>query len=140
MTETLPNGAERTWTNIAARYSTPARRPDVVAEIDRLEWLPIEDRMDLPMSPGLAIRKMLEELRPKGCTHIAWMAHDGGDRRRPAGFDWPGATPDQEGEYPSLFGIEKWYANGRARIYVIDAGVSLLTVASDFWPKEAQAA
>lgn len=114
----------RDWMSVGARYTTPERRAQVERTISRLEWREFTDGMSLPMCPGLGIEAAIKELRlPK----VSAIAYNGA-------LSFP--APDDESEYPGLYGIEANYKNGRARVYIVDNGCELLPIAADFWAKE----
>lgn len=117
-TKTAPR---RDWTNVGARYTTPERREQVECAIAGLTWQPFVESMSLPMSPGLGIQEAIRELSLPRVSALAW---DGA-------LSFP--APNDESEYPGLYGIEANYANGRARIYLIDNGTEIVPVCADFW-------
>lgn len=116
----------RTWTGVGAEFFADARleegkkpnRQRVERAIDGLKWqdAPEGDHsIELPMAPGLAIRQAIKELRLPKVSRFA-ISID----LAPFGF----------------YGIEANYRNGRARVYIVDQGSVLTTLASDFWPAE----
>lgn len=116
----------RTWTQSGARYSTPERRPQVERAIEGLTWQSFVPGMSLPFMSGESIKATIVELSLPRVSALAW---DGG-------LSFP--APNDESEYPGLYGIETNFANGRARVYVVDAGTEIVPVCSDFWPNESE--
>ena len=118
----------RTWTQTGAPYTTPERRPDVLAAIAALEWtaIPDGDSLTLPFLPGEGIKAVIAELQLPKVSALAWNGV----------VDWPAAQPGGDREHYAVYGIEANYKNGRARVYVLDTGTQLLPVASDFWPEQ----
>lgn len=128
----LREPTQRNWTSIGVESGiTEEHRPAVEEAIASLRWHDFEDSMTLPFMPGEAIRSFIEESGAglKGVWKLAWNGV----------VDLPDPHPEAGGEYAhyGLYGIEKAYANGLARIYLIDTGTSTFCVRSDFWPKEA---
>lgn len=117
----------RTWTTVGAEYTDGARRTDVLAAIDSLTWVKARANMTLGFMQGAAIKTAIRELDLPDVTLIA---HNGV-------VEWPPPNGDADGEAYAVYGIEANYRNGRARVYVLDTGTSLIPVASDFWPEEA---
>jgi hypothetical protein len=120
-------GSERTWTTVGARYTTPARRPDILHAIASLQWHEVGDRksVEVPAVPGLAINACIRAMRMRHVSQLAWHGVD-------ATVDW--YEEDPEGQHYAIYGIQAHYANGRARLYVIDIGTDTVPLASDFWP------
>lgn len=106
----------RDWMKVGARYSTKARRPQLVQVMNELEWHPVKGKMTLPFSPGEGIKAVIAELNLPKVSALAW-----------------NGALEFSGEYPSLYGIEANYKNGRARLFVVDNGTALLPVCADFW-------
>jgi hypothetical protein len=119
--------AERTWTTVGAKYTTPKRRPGVLRAIASLQWHEVGDEdLELPAVPGLAIKACIRQLSLPRVSQIAWTG-------AAASVDWYDPKR-REGEHYSIYGIEMDYDNGRARVYVIDTGTGAVPLASDFWP------
>lgn len=113
---------KREWLNIGAAYWVPYQTR-IEAEIAGLTWkaVPEDGELSLPMSPGLGIQACITELElPK----VSAVAHNGYIQ-----------VPDgPETAHYSIYGIEANYKDGRARVYVIDAGTQLVPIAVDFEP------
>lgn len=108
----------RTYTTVGAAYTnTPELQRTLDEHIARLTWEPLVPGKRLPMMPGLGIRGAIETLRIPKVSAIAYN----------------GVIADRY----ALYGIEATYANGRARIYILDRGADLLVLASDFEPAAA---
>lgn len=118
---------ERSWTTVGAEYVERLGQAEVEAEIEALEWheLPEEGSVDVAFSPGFAIKAAIREF---GMPKVSAFAI--------SGFSREGVGED-DGFYPGFYGIEANYKNGRARVYLLDVGVSVTPLASDFWPVEA---
>ena len=122
--------AERTWTTVGAKYTTPERCPDVLRAIASLQWHEVGDGdLELPALPGLAIKACIRQLSLPRVSQVAWNG-------AAASVDWYDPKR-REGEHYSIYGIEMNYDNGRARLYVIDTGTGAVPLASDFWPDTA---
>jgi hypothetical protein len=122
---------ERTWTEVGAEYVERLGKRSVEHEIEALEWTlkPEGGTATVGMMPGMAINKLIEEFALPRVTGFAI-----------SGFERPGVPDVSEGFYPGFYGIEVNYSNGRARIYVLDVGATLIPLASDFWATEEVAA
>lgn len=115
---------EQNWTLIGAEHIGHTRlesgrqltRPVVQRAIDGLDWVDVVDGLELPMMPGLAIKTAISELNIPKPSKVA-VSHE----LAPYGF----------------VAIEGNYSNGRARVYVLDLGSTLVPLRSDFWDKEA---
>lgn len=113
---------ERTWLGIGKDLVERLTQRSVENKIKNLRWRTIPtdgSRMDLPFSPGEAIKTAIKEF---GLPKVSAIAIDSFSR------------PEF---YPSFYGIESNYKNGRARLYLLDDGVTLTPLASDFWPATA---
>jgi len=122
---------KRTWTTVAEEYvDRLGGRDEVATEIGRLDWqdVPKGGSLTVGFLPGEAIKHAVRELRIPKVSRVAI-----------SGFERPG-RPGEDGFYPGFYGIEGRYKNGRARVYVLDVGTTLLPVCSDFWPAEEVAA
>jgi hypothetical protein len=122
---------QRTWTETGAEYVERLGKRSVEHEIEAMEWTikPEGGSATVAMMPGMAINKVIEEFRLPKVTGFAI-----------SGFERPGVPDVSEGFYPGFYGIEANYRNGRARIYVLDVGSTLIPLASDFFPAEEVAA
>lgn len=122
---------QRNWTSVGVEHGiTEERRPLVDEAIESLRWHEKEEDMRLPFMPGEAINTFVEQTCGwKGVWKLAWNGV----------VDLPDPHPEANGEmaHYGLYGVEKRFANGLARIYLLDTGTSTLCVRSDFWPKEA---
>jgi hypothetical protein len=115
---------KRDWMSAGARYTTVERRPQVSEVIAGLDWKEVEV-MSLPAMPAMGIQEAIKELRLPKVSAIAFNG----------ALEFPG-RPGEDGEYPSLYGIEANYTNGRARVYLVDNGCEIVTVCADFWAEE----
>lgn len=119
-------GPQRTWTRVGSDFTTPERRPDVLRAIGTLRWRTVAGCRSLPAFQASAIAIGVQAL---GLQNVSALAL--------SGLHSP--LPWQEEEY-SVYGIESQYANGRARLYVLDRGTVLVPLVSDFWPSEQSSA
>jgi hypothetical protein len=110
----------RTWTTIGAEVvgvaledGTALDRQRLEAAIAGLEWR--SAGVELPMMPGQMVLATVRQLRIPKVSAVAISSE-----LAPYG----------------LYGVEGNYANGRARIYVVDQGTGAVPVASDFWPTQ----
>lgn len=110
--------SRRDWMDVS-REITDEYRAAIEEQIVALEWT---TRRELPMSPALAIRECIAELRIPKVSKVA--------------INGTLTVPDgpEESAYYSIYGIEGRYANGRVRLYVLDRGSDLLPLCADFWP------
>jgi hypothetical protein len=124
---------QRTWTSVGARYTTPKRRPDVLRAISTLKWRDVGDSasVEIPAVPGLTIDACIQQLRLPRVSQLAWQGSE-------ATVDWHDEDP--EGQHYAIYGIQAQYANGRARLYVIDIGTGAFPLVSDFWPAAVETA
>ena len=101
--------ASMNWTTVGVEFD----KATVGRAIEGLHW--IDPSGSVPMSPGLAIKKAIEEFQIPKVSQIAWESDSG--------------VPGPDGPY-DLLGIEGNYANGRVRIYIVDKGTVLIPVCS----------
>lgn len=107
----------RYWTKVGSEYTdSQKKRKAVATAIDEFEWVKAEG--EFPMAPGLAIKQIIQQFKVPRVERVAIS-----NAMAPLG----------------LYGIEARYGNGLGRIYVVDSGVSLTPVASDFEPQEGAA-
>lgn len=99
---------ERTWTSVGEALVEDRER--VGRKLDRLVWFSADDD-GLGFSPGYAIKQVVTEFRIPRVGRLALGSMSRGQ---------------------ALIGIEGTYKNGRARIYVVDTGVEIIPIASDF--------
>lgn len=120
----------RTWTETGAEYVERLGQRSVEHEIEAMEWTikPEGGSTTVAAMPGMAINALIQELQLPKVTGFAI-----------SGFERPGG-PETDGFYPGFYGIEANYRNGRARIYVLDVGSTLIPLVSDFFPAEQVAA
>lgn len=135
-TQTAPDtiaAPQRTWTSVGAPYTTPNRRPDILRAITTLEWHDVGDgeSVEVPALPGLTIDACIQQLH---LPHVSQLACQGSE----ATVEW--RDEDPEGQHYAIYGIQAQYANGRARLYVIDTGTGAIPLASDFWPAPVETA
>lgn len=117
---------ERNWTKVGVELvERVGGREAVEAEIDRLEWelLPDGGTITTGFMQGHAINACIRDLAiPK----VSGAATNGGFSIQ--------TSAEVDGFHPGFYGIEGNYRNGRARIYVLDDGVSVTPLVSDFTP------
>lgn len=111
---------ERTWTAIGLGHNeTEEQKTKLSAMFERVEWLPVpkagEEPLSLPAMPGLAIKSAIQELRIHKVSHVAH---------------------SHEMAPYSLLAIRAHYKNGMAEVYLVDDGVGITPLASDFYPSE----
>lgn len=114
----------RDWMTIAQEGGQLfEQRERIELMIERLKWQehPLPDK--LPMSPGLAIKKIISEFTVPKVSAVA-LSDD--DLIIPDG-------DDGERAYLAMYGIEGNYRNGRVRLYVIDFGSHLNVAAADVY-------
>lgn len=137
-TVTTPEQApEREWAEVGTKFirqsiETSGRYPwndDVLlalrvlidAQIDALKW--VEPEGNFPMSPGLFLQHVIEELNIPRVTAVA---HNGV-------LELPDGP---ETATYSICGIEGNYRNGRVRLYILDSGTGGYPLATDVWSTE----
>jgi len=100
---------KRTWTTVGTEYTGDPQKIEAI--LSRLEWqkLPCE----LGMMPGENIKEFIREFKVPKVSHVA-VSHE----MAPFG----------------LYGIRGHYKDGMAQVYVIDEGMQLTPIASDFFP------
>lgn len=120
---------KRTWTEVGAEYVERLGERSVEHEIEAMEWTIMREggTATVGAMPGMAINKLIEEFRLPKVTGFAI-----------SGFERPGG-PEADGFYPGFYGVEANYRNGRARIYVLDIGATLIPLASDLFEEEVAA-
>lgn len=124
----------RDWLSIGAEYHEGEtrlgdNRRRVVRAIAGLEWQPVPEdgTLSVAMMPGLAIQECIAQL---GLPRVSAVATNG----------YLTMPDGPETAHYSVYGIEANYANGRARVYVLDTGGGVTPLAADFWEKEPVAA
>lgn len=100
----------RTWTQVG-REHTEGKRKELSEMFNRLEWQAIP--CEMAAMPGEGIKAAIKELKIPKVSHVA-ASHE----LAPYG----------------LMGIRAHYKNGDARIYLVDEGVGITVLASDFYP------
>lgn len=112
---------QRTWTTVAERnVERVGGRSAIEAKIEALDWRDAHVDSTVGAMQGMAINACIAEL---GLPRVSAYAIDS--------FEIPGDF-DRDGFYPGFYGIECNYANGRARVYVLDTGGEITPVCSDF--------
>jgi hypothetical protein len=103
---------KRTWTEVGVEYTRDKQR-DIAAMIERMEWrtLPCE----MGMGPGMAIKEAIKAFKIPRPSRVA--------------------TSNEMATY-SLIAVEGNYKNGRAQIFMVDDGVSVTPICTDFYAKE----
>lgn len=101
---------QRTWTKVGEEYSK-GKQEQIAEFIKRLEWqtLPCE----MGMMPGDGIKAAIAKFR---IPHVSQVAVS--SEMAPLG----------------LYAVEGKYKNGRARLYMVDAGTEITPIATDFFP------
>lgn len=120
------NAPTRTWTNIGREWTAFEPHKTRFAEIfENLDWreVPQNEKMSLPFSQGHALRAAIEALEIPNVSHLAWNGS----------FSVPFIEGVQEGGVYAVYGVEGHYENARVRIYLLDAGVKVVPLASDAW-------
>jgi hypothetical protein len=106
---------KRTWTTVGAPLVKDAAK--MGRRLDRMSWFPVDETTEFGFMQGSAINTAVRELRIPKVGRVAIGAFN---------------------RY-TLIGIEGQYKNGRARVYLVDTGVELVPVASDFYGGEVAA-
>jgi hypothetical protein len=117
---------QRTWTRVGSDFTTPERRPDVLRAIGTLRWRTLAGCRALPAFQASGIAAGVREL---GLPNVSALA--------PSGLH---STLHWQGDSYAIYGIEAQYANGHARLYVLDRGTVLVPLVSDLWPSDRSAA
>jgi len=104
-------------------YTSGKDRERVAAAIDALEWHPPTG--EGPLSPILTLQSVVTKLGLPNVSAIAW---GGGEANV---LTYPD-SPEPETATYTVLGVEANYADGRARLYVLDTGVAAVPLASDF--------
>jgi len=106
-------GITRTWTETGAKHSdNETKRLKISSAIDALEWQEVKPGISLPAMAGMGIKEAIAGYYIPNVSSIAISSH-----LAPLG----------------LYGITGHYKNGRARIYVIDDGLTVTAVCSDLF-------
>lgn len=112
---------ERTWTTVAeANVERVGGRDAIEKKIAGLDWRDAKVDGTVGAMQGMAINAVIAEL---GLPRVSAYAIDA--------FAIPGDF-DSDGFYPGFYGIECTYADGRARVYMLDTGTAIEPVCSDF--------
>ena len=103
---------KRTWTEIGQEY-TRDKKEVIAAMIERMDWrtLPCE----MGMGPGMAIKEAIKAFKIPKPSRVA--------------------TSNEMAPY-GLIAVEGNYKNGRAQVFMVDDGVSVTPICSDFYAKE----
>lgn len=101
---------QRTWTKVGERF-TRGKRDKVGKMMDRITWHKLPYTMGA--MPGMAIKAAIKQLRLPKVSHVA-SSHE----MAPYG----------------LLGIAAHYKGGVAHIYLVDTGVDVVPIASDYYP------
>ena len=99
---------ERNWTTVGQKH-TQGKRKQLEAMFSRMEWREIPCEMG--MMPGMAIKEAIKQLHIPKVSHVAH-SHE----LAPYG----------------LLGIKARYRNGNAVIYLVDDGLGVTPIVSDF--------
>lgn len=100
----------RTWTRIGVPY-TADKQETLAAIFAQLEWQPFPAKVGF--SEGYALQAVINEFKIPTIKELA-ISHV----LAPFG----------------LYGLHCQYANGRAKVYILDRGLNVFVIASDFWP------
>lgn len=106
----LPLPMIRTWTRIGVPY-TADKQESLPAIFDHLDWQPFPAKVGF--SEGYALQAVINEFKIPTITELAIS-----NALAPFG----------------LYGLHCQYANGRAKVYILDRGLNVFVIASDFWP------
>ena len=100
---------KRTWTEIGQEY-TLDKKEVIAAMIERMDWrtLPCE----MGMGPGMAIKEAIKDFKIPKPSRVAMS-----NEMAPYG----------------LIAVEGNYKNGRAQIFMVDDGVSVTPICSNFY-------
>ena len=103
---------KRTWTEVGEKY-TRDKQGDIAAMIERMEWrtLPCE----MGMGPGMAIKEAIKDFKIPKVSRVA--------------------TSNELAPY-GLLAVEGNYKNGRGQIFMVDDGLSVTPLCTDFYSKE----
>ncbi len=145
LTETLPDGTERTWTVAGIRYTaTATRRQAVTALMPAMTWIHTIDKPSLPFSAGALVNEIVPKLgvgrrlarighhplatlrAPDcGCTD-PW-------RCRCDFADHPHAhaDPDLWADYTMLALALRW-SDGWGHLWLLDVGTGAVVIAEDY--------
>ena len=119
---------QRTWLTPGDPFTTtddratPDDRARVTAAITELTWHARTDDLLVPATAALAITNAARQLGLPAITHVA--------------FDGALEYPDgSETATYALYGVQCIYPqHGPARLYLLDTGTSIVTLAHDTWP------
>ena len=115
---------QRTWLTPGDPFTTTDDRTRVTAAIAALTWHTRTDELLVPATAGHAIAEAVRQLGLPPITRVA--------------FD--GALEYRDGSDTAiyaLYGVQCTYPDhGPARLYLLDAGTGLVTLAHDTWPPE----
>jgi len=102
----------RTWTEVGEQY-TRDKQEAIAAMIERMEWrtLPCE----MGMGPGMAIKEAIKTFKIPKVSRVA--------------------TSNEMAPY-GLLAVEGNYKNGRGQIFMVDDGLSVTPLCTDFYSKE----
>lgn len=119
----------RAWLGSGAECTRPESeaRTAIEREIELLRWRSVDDDLRLPASTALALRECVRQLRLPGVSQVA---HNGQ-------LEW---TDGPETVVYGVYGIEAISQDGRVRVYVLDRGTELASLARDLWPTSAKQA
>ena len=101
---------ERTWTEVGKEH-TATKEQEIGAILDRMEWQTIPCTMGAMQ--GMGIKEAVKQLGIPKVSHVA-DSHE----LAPLG----------------LLGIKGEYSNGKATVYLVDEGISVVVIATDFYP------
>jgi hypothetical protein len=104
------------WMKAGNKWTkTKSQRGTIHNEIERLTWHDIEPGLQAPMSQGLALKSIMQDVRGR---HEA--------------VAWDGVLYERY----CLLGLQTRYKNGVAKSYWIDTGTEISCLCADFTPDE----
>jgi hypothetical protein len=103
---------KRNWTKVGEEY-TRDKQGDITAMIERMEWRTLPCEMGL--GPGMAIKEAIKTFKIPKVSQVA--------------------TSNEMAPY-GLLAVEGHYKDGRGRIFLVDDGLSVTPICTDFYTKE----
>lgn len=98
----------RTWTEVGKNH-TDNKQGKIGAMLDRLEWHSLPYTMGA--MPGMGIKEAIKQLKLPKVSHVS-CSHE----LAPYG----------------LLGVKAHYKNGDVKVYLVDEGIGLVVIATDF--------
>ena len=100
---------KRTWTNVGKEH-TEGKEVELNEIFNRMEWHELPYTMGA--MPGMGIKEAIKQFKIPKVSHVA--------------------TSNELAPY-GLLGIKAQYKNGNAIIYLVDEGIGVVPIASDFY-------